>query len=150
MCVCACVCVCVCVRVLSTEFDSFLLLLLGPPPSVSCPFSLVFTCCPVCHLQGLSMEFDSRAQHLVNTAEVGRHQNGPSTPQSNESLARTSQVKHSLARTSQVKHSLTRTTQVEHSLARTSQVKHSLARTSQVSTVSAAPVALIRRSYDLV
>ncbi|XP_076436065.1 uncharacterized protein LOC143275670 [Babylonia areolata] len=44
-------------------------------------------------IQGLSMEFDSRAQHLVNTAEVARQKNsGQVTSQTNESLARASQT----------------------------------------------------------
>ncbi|XP_070212896.1 dystonin-like isoform X3 [Littorina saxatilis] len=43
-------------------------------------------------VQGLSMEVDSRAVHLVHTAEAKREQNGPSSPQSNESMARASQT----------------------------------------------------------
>lgn len=43
-------------------------------------------------IQGLSSEFDCRAQHLVSVSEARRHQNGPTTPQSNESMARASQT----------------------------------------------------------
>ncbi|KAL8597481.1 hypothetical protein ACOMHN_047708 [Nucella lapillus] len=44
-------------------------------------------------IQGLSMEFDSRAQHLVNSSEAARRQNDDrTTTQTNESMARASQT----------------------------------------------------------
>ena len=43
-------------------------------------------------IQGLSIQIDQRAQHLVTSAEQKRNQNERTSSQSNESMARASQV----------------------------------------------------------